>query len=161
VRINCKCDYRKVSNQGALRAAAEAIRGLPGFTGIALLDPDGPVEIYGTAHELPKLMSAARAAASTGRFRGHKVRNDLQPLFGVQAKITADFSTLIESGFRLYRYWPDMASGLEVVELINATSAETASFERRYGSEFVRAVTVTNPPPIVAHGQRVKPHNDA
>lgn len=128
---------------------SSAIRGLPGYTGISLADPDGPIDVYGTREGLPRLIEAAGMAAPEAAVRGHAVANDLATLLKVQAAIAADPDFFQRSDLHLYAWWPDMTTGFETVQLVDASPSQLALVEERFGSNLVRAVSVSNPPPIV------------
>lgn len=137
------------ATQAAMRAVYNAINTLPSYTGTALLNSCGPIDVYVTANGAAAAEAAAAAASPRTFLRFHFVRNSFQTLLRVQQQITTDYRSLVESGISIHQYWPDMTTGLERIEVVNATPSQVASLTRRYGSTNVSVTTIDNPSPIV------------
>lgn len=82
--------------------------------------------------------------------RFHAVPNDLIALERVQQRITGDFAMLRARAIVVYAYWPDMITGLEQIQLVNATPEQVEFVLTRYGSGLVHVASLRDPPPIVA-----------
>jgi len=117
----------------------------PGYTGIALLAPCGPIDVYGPGGLNAGFQATTRGTDPIGDFRFHQVANGLQRLMQVQAAVSADFERLATQGVKIDRYWPDMTTGRERIEVADATTSVLAQLSAAYGPTFVDAVSVTQP----------------
>lgn len=127
-----------------MRAAYQHIEANPGYTGIALPEDCGAIDVYGTAGSAS---SIERALNSSTAFRVHSVRNSLASLLKVQATITSQYSALRGRGLDIRRYWPDMTSGLERIEVEGATPAQLSALASEFGAA-VDPVAVKGAPTI-------------
>jgi hypothetical protein len=128
-----------------MRHAYDRISTDPAFAGIALLSRCGPIDIYATSALDATFQTSARAADPIGNFRFHRVSNGLVRLFQVQQAITSDFERLRTEGTAIFRYWPDMTTGRERIEVADATASQLSSLVGRYGAQYVDAVSVSRP----------------
>lgn len=130
---------------------------MSGYTGIALNNPCGPVDVYGTAAALPSLQAAVASDGPSGTFSFHAVQNDLATLLTIQNSITTDLPTLQQLGYDIKMYWPDMTTGLEQIQLVDASSDQLATLQVRYGVHNVLVVNASGPP----IGMTATPINDS
>lgn len=121
----------------------------PWFTGIAASGNCGPVDVYMTRVD-PAVVTAALGGLSPVGYRFHKVAHDLKTLLAVQDEITRAYSALSAQGMRIYRYWPDMTTGMERVELTDASPAQLREISRLFGASLVDPVTIHDPVEIGA-----------
>jgi len=134
--------------ESAMRRAYDGIRALPSYTGIGLLSPCGPIDVFVQGGDPSAHKTILSAGLLAGEFQFHSVRNSLATLLGVQDRIADDFGALRDGGLDVYRFWPDMTTGLERIELVNATPMQIAQLGLRYGLNDVQVVSIHNAQPV-------------
>ncbi len=140
----CASDVRQTNLQD-LHKVNDVISTLAGFTGVALPEDCGPVQVYATADALPSLeQHALRTASDPSNLRYHPVAHDWNHLMQTHTALMKQGQQLLDSGIDIYQYWPDMTTGYETLQLGHASASDMARVRATVDPE-VKIVVMDGP----------------
>jgi hypothetical protein len=142
----------------ATAAEARAARFPSAYGGIQFTDHGSHVVVYLTSLD-PAIERAIRGADPAGDFTFVQTPHSLEWMLALEHRITQDQAALAKDGIKLEMWGPDIASGLERVDVVSLDGSATRELGDRYGASnlSLHSVSPGSLPRAIANRQNDTP----